>query len=270
MKIRKISFFVSLYLAHSLYANDFKEAEITVQTADKVVELKKGKYINEHELKNEKIKTLNNKVQVNQRDISNLASQKDKELNSLNNQKRKEVNDMNILKNAEIEAITRRYEEDMRKLDKEYKDKEIATINSFKETTQKKGEEIELIKTEIVGLEKIEKVVEVAQNTEPTTLTDLNAVTKYIERNNHLDRVMLKLGIIDSVKLYSHILKKGYSFGIKKRSLDYALKLAESTEGIDYEYFEVTLKNEKIEDIEAMVIDIREFITKNNNILLEK
>jgi len=270
MKIGKISFFVSLCLAHSLCANDFKEAEITVQTADKVVEAKKGKYVNEHELKNEKIKTLNNKVQSNQKEINNLTSQKDKELSSLNSQKKKEISDMTTLKNAEIEAITRRYEEDLKKLDVEYKEKETATINSFKETTMKKGDEIELLKTEIVGLEKIEKVVEVAQNTEPTTLTDLNAVLKFIERNNHLDRVMLKLGLIDSVKLYSQILKKGYSFGIKKRSLDYSLKLAESTEGIDYEYFEVTLKNEKVEDIEAMIVDIREFITKNNNILLEK
>ena len=270
MKMIKTSFIAPLLLVNSLLANDFKEAKISVDKADKIVNVNKGKYINESELKNEKVKTLQQNIQIKQKDLGTLTNIKNKALSDISSENKKAIMELETKRNLEIETINDKYNRQIEQTNNMYKEKEHTAILSYNQNTAKKAEEIDLYKKEIVGLEKIEKVVQEKENTQPVVLSNLTVIYKYIERNNHLDRAMLDISLIDSIKLYIHIVKNGLPYAIKKRSLDYSLSLAEKTEGIDLEYFQITLKNEKLDDIESMMIDINEYLSKNNNILLEK
>lgn len=270
MKMIKTSLFLTLILHCSLNANEFKEGNITVDKANKIAATNKGKYVTETELKNEKIKSLEASIISKQKELGNYTNQKNNSLQQINKEKESLLASLSEAKQKEIAAIEEKYQNKENELNNKLKEKEHQIILKYNQNTSNKLSEIDLNKKEIIGLKKIEKVVNEKINQPPVVLSNLTVIYKYIERNNHLDRVMIDVGLIDSIKLYMHTLKKGLPFAVKKRALDYSLSIAEKTNGIDLEYYKITLKNEKLDDIENMMVDINEYISKNNNILLEK
>ena len=88
------------------------------------------------------------------------------------------------------------------------------------------------------------------------SLDSVQKITSHIKRNGNLTGVLLETNILDSLKIYAVILKKGYPFSTKERIKEYILMLGNNDSNIDSEDFEELILGESFVDIEDVIDSI--------------
>ncbi len=81
---------------------------------------------------------------------------------------------------------------------------------------------------------------------------------------------LTNLKIADAARIYLYAIERDYSTSIKNNILNYVLQTARANEKIDYEYFEIIMKNQNKIDIKDLINDIEEISSDYKKILLER
>lgn len=218
-----------LIFSISLYANsNIKNSDETISMVDANFLITEG---NAKVITKEKMNQIKKKnIQL---EISDLGGKKV----LVNKEKKKSVDLLEQERGLKLAELNRKYNE-----------KRVGIENFFGTKIEEIGKMVTAKESEIALIEKIaalEKRVKVEKKraTRIITISDTKNLKKHIRDTKNLSNVIMKLSLVNSFELYIDSLKKDWNYGVKKRIKDYLLKVAFDNKDIDYDNFEIVVKN---------------------------
>ena len=221
-------------LACSLYANG--ESSIAMDKAEALVKEGTAQLITKKELNEIKKNNIGVEIQDLKSKNKEIIKSKSKEINFI---------EKNRLK--ELSRINEKYDE-KRLVVENKRNQEIADI---KKMILVKNKEIEMI-------DKIAKITLKAKEKEKElqkiiVINDIRGLREHIKEYKHINNVMMKLTLVDSLKMYLHAKVNNYTYSVLKRIKDYILKTAYDDKSIDYNAFESVINEGSNYDLENII-----------------
>lgn len=227
---------VLLLSSVTVFAPANTDGMMTINEANDLVKRGGAQVVTKKELN--KIKKNNIKVEIKE-----LDNKKSLVLKS----KRNEIDIIEKQRAKELAKINEKFDE--RRVSVENRrNKELADI---KKMVIVKNKEIEMI-------DKLEKIALTAKKKQKeqmklVVINDIRGLKRHINEYKHINNVMMKLSLVDSLKMFHEAKTKKYNYGVLKRIKDYTLKVAYENKSIDYNAFEDVIKSGTNYDIEQVI-----------------
>lgn len=227
----KLSMFV---LGISLMAN--ADEMMTISKAESLVSSGKAQIISKKELNNIK----KNNISV---EIKDLESKKVLILRK----KKDEISGIEHTRAKEIEKINSVFDEKRLKIEN-LRNSDISDIKKMVVVKQKEMDMIDKIESIALKAEAKEKAL-----SKLITINDIKGLKAHIGEYKHINNVLMKLSLVDGLKLYLHGKENKYNYGVLKKIKDYTLKIAYNNKSLEYDVFEGVLTNGTDYDIKQLI-----------------
>ena len=219
-----------------LLANTSDNKTITLKEAETLIQGGGAQVITKQELNRIKKSNIKIEIQELKKKKSSVIQNKKTEIDNIESQRAKE-----------LASINKKFDE--RRISVE--NKRNQEVSELKKMVLLKNKEIEMI-------DRLEKIATTAKKKKKEqmkliVINDIKGLKSHIKEYKHINNVMMKLSLLDSLKMFHEAKKHKYNYGVLKRIKDYTLKVAFDNESIDYNAFEAVIKNGSNYDIEQII-----------------